>query len=194
MNGTRNRSLIAVGILLALVLSVFGVLAMMVAETEAARAELDNRQAELEVLKRRPLTAPNGATAALSGNPFLEGATLALAANGLQQRLVGLVDSTGGTLRSVAVEPPAELAEGGQNRRALVQATASMSISALQTLLYRLESETPFVFVEGLTVQRIEQPRGGRTDEDGNDGEASREEQMLNVDLRVAGFWRGTSS
>lgn len=173
-------------ILMLAVLGTAGFLLVVATELEGTQAELQAREAEYEILKRRAPTGPPPGTT-MAGDPYLEGATLALAANALQQRLVGIVESTGGTLRSVAVEPPQETGEAGP-RRAVVQASASMTIGALQTLLYRLETETPFAFVDGLTVQRAasfeaEPHKGG-----------PEPEPVLNVELRVAGFWRGASS
>lgn len=187
MRRASTRQIVfSLGILVLLVLGVAGFLVVAATELEGTRAELQAREAEYEILKRRsPSGPPPGTT--MAGDPYLEGATLALAGNALQQRLVGIVESTGGTLRSVAVEPPQETGEAGP-RRALVQASASMTIGALQTLLYRLETETPFAFVEGLTVQRAAnfdaELRTGGADAD----------PVLNVELRVAGFWRGAST
>jgi hypothetical protein len=183
---STRQIVVSLGILVLLVLSVAGFLVVAVTELEGTTLELQAREAEYEILKRRaPSGPPPGTT--MAGDPYLAGATLALAGNALQQRLVGIVESTGGTLRSVAVEPPQETDEPGP-RRALVQASASMTIGALQTLLYRLETETPFAFVEGLTVQRAgnleAEPRVAGIEP----------EPVLNVELRVAGFWRGASS
>jgi hypothetical protein len=57
-----------------------------------------------------------------------------------------------------------------------------MTIEGLQEVLYKLEGETPFAFVDALTVDRVA-PRNP-------EAESSQAEQRLRIDLRVTGYFR----
>ena len=104
----------------------------------------------------------------------------ALAANELQQRVVGLIENAGGTLVTVGIDPPVT-ADDESGRRVVVQAVAELSNKSLQELLY--QSEGPFIFVENLLVSRLV-PRGSA------DAEDSQISRRLSVDLRAAGYFR----
>jgi hypothetical protein len=182
----NRQAAAASGILGALILIVLIAGNVFVGATSARRFELDVRQTELAVLQRRLAARPReesdpaGAIA-----PFLAGATLSLAANSLQERVTSLIDELDATLLSIGVEPAGS---GEAANRVRVQAHAEMDIVALQELLYRLESETPFVFVDSLLVERIA-PRSASDDDDDDDEEP----QMLRVDLHLSGYWRGSA-
>jgi general secretion pathway protein M len=64
-----------------------------------------------------------------------------------------------------------------------LQATFEVGLVALQTILYRLESGTPYVFVEALAIQPAG-AAGGRPPED----------PLLRATLSVRAFWRRGSS
>lgn len=174
---SRGQMYSALG-LLALIVASLGIGVLYAAsELQTTQLELSTRESELELLQRRNVVRQTNATDTLVADPFLQGATLALAANTLQQRIVRLVDDTGGKLSAIGVEPPSD--EPETRARVVVQATADMTVDALQTLLFRLESGAPFIFVESLAVQRIE-----------NDSATEADPQYLHVDLRVSGYQR----
>jgi HAMP domain-containing protein len=152
---------------------------------EARQSEIQARQTQLEALKRRAAQPqPVSNTQARTVEPFFtEG--FALAANELQQRVVGLIENAGGTLVTVGIDPPVT-ADDESGRRVVVQAVAELSNNSLQELLYNLESEAPFVFVENLLVSRLV-PRGSA------DAEDKQMSPRLSVDLRAAGYFRRTT-
>lgn len=175
---SRNGMVASLWLLLMLLASLgMGVL-YEASELGNTRLELATRESELELLKRRNVLRQANAPDALVADPFLEGQTLSLAANALQQRIVGLVEETGGKLASIGVEPPSD--EPQMRARVLVQATADMTVDALQTLLFRLESGAPFIFVESLSVQRLQD----------DEAKGVNDAQRLHVDLRVTGYQR----
>ena len=87
-----------------------------------------------------------------------------------------------GTLVTVGVDPPVT-ADDDSGRRVVVQAVAELSNNSLQELLYHLESEAPFVFVENLLVNRLAQRGSGDTEE-------AQVSPRLSVDLRAAGYFK----
>lgn len=179
----NRQAVAALGILAGIVLLLIIAGNLFVGATSAKRLALEARQTELAVFQRRLAARPReDAGAAIE--PFLTGATLSLAANSLQERVTSLIDELDATLLSIGVEPAGS---GEAANRVRVQANAEMDIVALQELLYRLESETPFVFVDSLIVERIA-PR--RPSEDDDEDE---ERQLLRVDLHLSGYWRGSA-
>jgi len=148
----------------------------------ARQSEIEARQTQLEALKRRAAQpAPAASKQARTVEPFFADG-FALAANELQQRVVGLIENAGGTLITVGIDPPVT-ADDESGRRVVVQAVAELSNNSLQELLYHLESEAPFVFVENLLVNRLV----SRGSADAEDRQLS---PRLSVDLRAAGYFR----
>lgn len=148
----------------------------------AKQAEVEARQTQLEVLKRRAaMPVPAQGTQARPVEPFF-GDSFGLAANNLQQRVVGLIETAGGNLVTVSVDPPIT-ADDHTGRRVVVQAVAEMDNDELQQLLYQLEADAPFVFVENLSVNRVV-PRGSA------DAEVTEKSPRLSVDLRAAGYFK----
>jgi hypothetical protein len=149
----------------------------------AKQSEIEARQAQLEVLKRRAAQpAPAAAAQTRTLEPFFGGGSFAIAANELQQRTVSLIEAAGGTLITIGADPPVT-ADDESGRRVVVQAVAELSNDGLQQVLYQLEAEAPFVFVESLLVTRLV-PRGsGETEE-------TPVSPRLSVDLRAAGYFR----
>ena len=81
---------------------------------------------------------------------YLSGATDALSAAELQNRVRALVGRSGGQLRSIQ-NLPVTTDEGFRAIAVRVQITATLA--AVHQLLYNLESEKPFVFVDNLDVR-----------------------------------------
>ena len=149
---------------------------------EARQSEIQARQTQLEALKRRAAQpAPVSSAQVRTVEPFFADG-FALAANELQQRVVSLIENAGGTLVTVGIDPPVT-ADDESGRRVVVQAVAELSNKSLQELLYHLESEGPFVFVENLLVSRLV----ARGSADAEDRQIS---PRLSVDLRAAGYFR----
>jgi HAMP domain-containing protein len=149
----------------------------------AARySEIEAQQTQLEALKRRAAQpAPAANTQARTVEPFFTDG-FALAANELQQRVVGQIENAGGTLVTVGIDPPVT-ADDDSGRRVVVQAVAELSNDSLQQVLYELEAAAPFVFVENLLVSRVVSRGSGDT-------EATPTSPRLSVDLRAAGYFR----
>jgi len=149
--------------------------------------ELDVRQTQFDSLKRRrPASPSNESEKPITVKPFLAEGNFALAANALQKRVVGAIEDSEGKLVTVSVDPPVT-GDAELERRVSVQVTAELTNEALQKVLYQLESETPFVFVESFSVSRPAL----------NDAEAKTEAHTappLSVSLSVTGYRRkGTS-
>jgi hypothetical protein len=148
----------------------------------AREAEIQARETQLETLKRRAAQPPQvSSPQARTVEPFFAD-SFALAANELQQRVVGVIENAGGNLVTVGVDPPVT-ADDESGRRVVVQAVAELSNNSLQELLYHLESEAPFVFVENLLVNRLAQRGSGDTEE-------AQVLPRLSVDLRAAGYFK----
>jgi general secretion pathway protein M len=178
----KNHATAAVSLVLLFIVVLASALLFTWGMIEAKHSEIEARQAQLDALKRRAAQpAPAQGTQARTAEPFF-GDSFALAANDLQQRVVGLIENAGGTLVTVSVDPPIT-AEDDSGRRVVIQAVAELSNDSLQEVLYQLESEAPLVFVENLSVNRVAQ-RGSVQTEDTNTS------PPLSVDLRVAGYFK----
>jgi hypothetical protein len=180
----KYQAAAAVSLVLLFIFLLLSITAFTWSLISAKQSEFEARQTQLEALKRRAaLPAPASSSQARTVEPFFaEG--FALAANELQQRVVGLIENAGGTLVTVGVDPPVN-ADDESGRRVVVQAVAELSNDSLQEVLYQLEAEAPFVFVENLVVSRVV-PRG-------SGDEATPTAPRLSVDLRAAGYFRRAS-
>ena len=82
--------------------------------------------------------------------PFLlTGSNPALAAAGLQRRLQDIAAKHGVRIVSVRVQPPVP---DGPLQRISVQARLSADTAGLRDILYELEANRPYVFVDDLTI------------------------------------------
>ncbi len=181
---SNRRALGALAVLAAVLVVTAGAMLLVSTLLKARWLEIDAQQTELEALQRRiaAATKTGNDDPKTTVDPFLEGANFALASNALQQRVVSLVEQGGGTLITVSVDPPSLDASGEAGSRVVVQAVAQMPNDSLQEILYRLESETPFVFIENLTATRATGQVG--------DGEEGSRPLRLAVDLRVSAYFR----
>jgi len=181
----QKRALGALATLLVLILLGIGGLSLLGSMRDVRATEIETMQTELDVIERRlarPVTATQ-AQPALKVNPFINAESYALAANALQRRVVSMIETSGGTLATVGIDP--QDTSGDARNRVVVQATAEMGNDSLQQLLYKLEGEAPFVFVEGLTANPV-------TARD-SDGEQAKISPRLTVNLRLNGYFRGAS-
>ena len=104
-----------------------------------AAAELPQRQAELAALRQRRA----------AGAGFLGGGNEAVVAAELQNRLRGIVAASGGELKSTQVLPTED--EAGA-RRIAVRGELTGTLAAVQRIVYALESGTPLLFVDNLSI------------------------------------------
>ncbi len=114
----------------------------------------------------------------MPGSPFLEGATVSIAGAALQQRVVSAVRAAGGNVLSSQVD-----LQGAEGKQGYVTLSASCEIaeSALQQLIYDLESGMPFLFIDQLIVQA---PQSSSV----IGGEAAPARMRLQID--VSGQWQ----
>jgi hypothetical protein len=173
----------AVSVVLIFVIVVISSLLFTWGIISATQSEVDARQAQLEALQRRAAlpSAPANTEKGNGVEPFF-GDSFGLAANDLQQRVVSLIESAGGTLTTVGVDPQVT-ADDESGRRVVVQAVAELTNGGLQELLYQLEAEAPLVFIDNLTVNRVTQRGAGETEE-------VKTSPRLSVDLRAAGYFK----
>ena len=129
---------------------------------------------------REPFPGPFGLASGPAGSPFLEGRTVTVAGAALQQRVVAAVKDAGGNVVSSQVD-----LQGSQAKQGYVSLSANCEVSqsALQQLLYDLESGMPFLFIDQLVVQ-MPQSGGGA----GVETEAAR----MRVQIDVSGQWQVT--
>ena len=138
---------ICVGVLGALVLVCTGMVGFSVQARFAAAHELKTRSALLSRLevsarsdaaRRRPGVAPAAA--------FVSAPTQGLAGAVLQAYLQKVMGANHAVLVSSGTEP----AKGDSIR---LRATFDTDLRSLQALLYRLESATPYVFVDSINIE-----------------------------------------
>jgi general secretion pathway protein M len=148
-----------------------------IAERRSAVAAAADVLAQLEGRRPSSPAVPSGAPAGPvpTGSPFLEGDTVTVAGAALLQRVAGAVTRVGGNVLSSQVD-----VKGPQSTDGYVGLIASceMEQSALQQLLYDLESGMPFLFVEQLVAQTTQAALAA---------DAAR----MRVLLVVSGQWQG---
>jgi general secretion pathway protein M len=118
-----------------------------------ANHELTERREALSHLEARARSGTEAHARMKSEAPaaaFLDGPTAGLAAAQLQAYLSQVAASQQAILISYGVEPTRREDSPDSIR---VQATLDVSQMALQSLLYQLESRTPYVFVDALALQ-----------------------------------------
>ena len=173
----------AVALLLALLVMGGGVVFAGVLAIEAKQLEIEARQGELEVLKRRNRPAPPARSdeRPLAVDPFLPNENPALSANALQKRIIGLVEDADGTLVRVGVDTPTA-GNDEPFQRISVHIAAELTNSGLQKVLYDLESKAPFVFIDSLAISRPDR---------GDDAaKAAEREPHLTVSMSATGYYR----
>jgi general secretion pathway protein M len=175
-----REQLVAIGGLCALLLLCAIILTGAVQAWTDATQNLADRRDQLASLQARVGTAAKQrrqtqATAA-PAPAFLDASTAGLATAQFQAYLSQLIVDQRAILVSSGIQP-ADRDDKSDAIRLQVALTATLP--ALQTLLYRLESGTPYVFVDLLSMQL-----GGSTER------ISAAEPVLKVTLTVRAFWR----
>jgi general secretion pathway protein M len=143
-----------------------------------ASQQLSDRQEQLARLEAgaRGKGGPNGPgrTRTAPTKAFLQAATSGLAGALLQEHVARLAGQHA-TLVSFAVQSASE-ADAVDTVR--VEANMEIGLRALQTLLYELESGTPYVLVESMTVRPTAAAQAGAAD------------ASLRVTLGLRALWR----
>jgi general secretion pathway protein M len=143
------------------------------ARSDAVEEFTERREAlsRLEAKSRTKMPAVAAPPAA-----FLDVPTQGLAGAQLQAYLAQVADAQQAGLISSGLEP-AKREDAPDTIR--LQATLDVSLKALQAMLYQLESGTPYIIVEALTVQ----PAGANADQPAED-------PLLRATLGLRAFWR----
>jgi general secretion pathway protein M len=81
---------------------------------------------------------------------YLAGNTDSLAAANLQEGVSGTIERNGGTLRSVQILP---VTDDGDFRKVTVRVQMTATLPAFTRILYSLEADKPFVFIDNLDIK-----------------------------------------
>jgi general secretion pathway protein M len=111
-----------------------------------------------------------------SADPFLEGTTLTVASAALLQRVGAAVAGVGGSVQSSQVD----ITTGGKDGIIGLLINCELEQSALQKLLFDIETGAPLLFVDQMDVQTAQ---SGPANDDRNGS--------LKISLNVSGRWRG---
>jgi general secretion pathway protein M len=137
-------------------------------ETTALFARMESRHAPNGEGK-------DGGSFTLPGSPFIEAASLTIAGADLQKHVTALVQDSGGNVLSSQVD--LQQSEGSTDHVSLA-ITTELDQSAVQKLLYDLEAGMPFLFIDRLLIQPVQQH--------GADASGSR----VRIQLTISGQWR----
>jgi hypothetical protein len=160
-----REQLIAMAVLGLLLVLCSGALAATLYLRTVAAAELAQRQEMLARLTARVATLDAGhdpiKVAAAPASAFLDAATAALASADMQAYVANLAQR-----HAVLVGFGAQTSVGDKvDDEVRIEASMDISLHALQLLLYQLETGTPYIFVDAITVR----PTGGGTTAVGED-------------------------
>jgi general secretion pathway protein M len=169
---------LAATIYVGLVVVLLFTVATSITDLVGQRSEVASMAAMLEQLEGHRTAAdrgqPGNATMP-AGSAFLQGATVTIAGATLLQRVAGAVTKFGGSVLSTQLD-----LQGSQSKAGFLSMIASCEIdeSELQKLLFDIESEMPFLFVDQLVVQTPVTSSGSET-------------TRLRLLLGVSGQWPG---
>jgi len=105
-----------------------------------------------------------------------------LAASELHKKVLEFLDDAGGSVHSIQAEVTNEVVDDGL-RRLTVQTTFDSSTSALQKVLFGLETAVPFIFVDSMVVQPTTTSAAGT-----NVGD------RLRTTLVVSSYWKALAA
>jgi hypothetical protein len=187
----RRRRLLAIALLMAVVASTLAVAVMPLwASHRTAREAQGALEARLERLRER-----GSMRAALerryaemnqrydSDPRFLKSKTESLAEAELQGVLKRVVEQFGGSIQSAQVLP---VQRDGNLTRLALKVTVRIALEALVSTLYSLENETPYVFVDGLSIRAARSYRSGPV-------EPGTEAKELTVEVQLYSYLRSGS-
>ncbi len=169
-------SVVAFVLLLLVLVSLMGISLQTRADAVRERSERREMLSRLETRLRVNASRPTAAPAAA----FLDASTPGLASAQLQSYLGQLASDKNASLVSSGGEA-AKRDDAPDTVR--VQATLDMNLASLRAVLYQLESGTPYVFVDALTIQPVNATAG-----------ASVEDPILRTTLSLRALWRRGAS
>ena len=175
----REQS-ISVAVFAVLLLLCVYVVGLLLQGRSDAAGEASERREMLSRLEARLKTISSQPVAAAPPAAFVDASTRGLAGAQLQSYLAQVAGDQNATLVSSGADA-AKRDDAPETIR--LQATLDMNLKALRAVLYRLESGTPYVFVDALTIQ----PVGGTTGR-------TAEDPMLRTTLSLRALWRRGSS
>jgi hypothetical protein len=148
----NREQIISIGALCLLLLACIFAVGWSLQVRSDANNELTDRREALSHLEARARSESSNArmTSVAPLDAFLDGPTTGLAAAKLQAYLSQVVASHQAILISYGAEPTRREDSPDSIR---VQATLDVGQKSLQSLLYQLESRTPYVFVDALALQ-----------------------------------------
>jgi general secretion pathway protein M len=171
-----REQIISVAALILLLLScVYGVGLSLQVRSQAA-SEVSERREMVSRLEARLKSISNRPTNAAPPAAFLDASTQGLASAQLQSYLARMASDQNASLVSSGAET---VKRDDAPDTIRLQATLDMNAKALRAMLYQLESGTPYVFVDALTIQ----PAGATA------GRAV-EDPLLRTTLSLRAFWR----
>jgi hypothetical protein len=179
VRGFNREQGIAIGALALLLIACASSLALSLEVRSEAAQELSDRQDTLSRLEARSQSSanPRSPTKATIAPPqaFLDAPTAGLAGADLQSYVARLADQHA-ALVSFGTQPSV-----GEEAADDVRIEASMDISlrSLQVLLYQLETGTPYVFLESMTIHSTSPAAAGDA-----------EDAPLRVTLGLRALWR----
>ena len=131
---------------------------------------------QLEARQRISDPATMPAAAVPAGSPFLGGETITVGGAALLQRVAGAITRVGGSVQSSQVD-----LQGPKSKDGFITLLISCELEQanLQKLLYDLEAGMPFLFVDQLVVQGLQESTVA-----GN--------ARMRILVAVTGQWKGT--
>jgi general secretion pathway protein M len=175
----REQVISIAALMMLLLLGMFAVGLLLQARSDADR-EASERREILSRLEDRLRTISSRPTAAAPPAAFLDASTQGLASAQLQSYLSQLA----GDQRANLVSSGGEAAKRDDAPDTIrLQVVLDMDVRALRTMLYQLESGTPYVFVDALTIQPVGATAGRAV-----------EDPLLRTTLSLHAFWRRGAS
>jgi hypothetical protein len=172
----NREQAIAVAALALLLFVCIGTMGMLLQSRFDAGRELAERRELLSRIEAKVQAGANRPVAVAPPTAFLDAPTQGIAGAQLQAYLAQVADNQHASLMSSGGEA-AKREDVPDTIR--LQATLDISSKALRGMLYELESGTPYVFVDALTVQPAG-PTAGRSVED----------PLLRTTLGLRALWR----
>jgi hypothetical protein len=126
----------------------------------------------------------DGNIAAATANAAIPAPTETVAAGVLQEYMLRQLDKAGGEVKSVQSQPSRNILAGGLHRIS-AELAFDATITSLQMLLFSLETDSPYVFVDGLSMQPTEESENGARPT-GNGA------TRLRATLVVSSYWKDT--
>lgn len=173
---SNREQIVSVAAFVLLVLICFVTIGVLFEARAVALRELTERRDGLERLEARVRQNAGRPIAAAPPAAFIEAPTQGLASAALQAHLAQLAEAEHAGL-VLSGEEAAKREDAPDTIR--LQATLDMNMTALRALLYRLESGTPYVFVDALAVQPASVAEG-----------RAAEDPLLRATLSYRALWR----